>query len=133
MSTEAKPLMKFKLLRGSLAHTVTNKDGTKTILHFEPGQVYETTIDMVRKEGRERWERVNEDAMTIEDLKARLRILEGQKMADQGEAYQGDDLDAKSIPQLRAIAEKLDPPIDLSKVKSKSDIVALIREAQDVA
>jgi len=123
--------MKFKLKAGS--HIYRGKDGKDVAL--EPGGVVETDLDMRKIEGRNRWELLdNEDKDTIEDLKARIRILEGMAPpVEEAKAEVSDDLEGKSISTLRKLAADMEPPVDLTGLTAKGDIIAAIRSAVDNA
>jgi len=123
--------MKFKLKAGS--HIYRDKNGNNVAL--EPGGILETDVDMRKKEGRDRWDLLdNEDKDTIEDLKARIRILEGMAPpVEESKTEVSDDLEGKSISALRKLAAEMEPPVDLIGLTSKGDIIAAIRNAIDNA
>ena len=121
--------MKFKLKAGG--HVYRDKDGKDVVV--EPGGVVETDLDMRKLEGRNRWELLDDQSPdTIEELKARIKILEG--FAKPVEPTPEDDgLDGKSIKQLRELAADMTPPVDLSGINTKEAIIAAIRSAADNA
>ena len=123
--------MKFKLKAGG--HVYRNDQGIDVSL--EPGGIIDTHLDMRKLEGRNRWELMdNEDKDTIEDLKARIRILEGMAPpVEEAKAEVSDDLEGKSISALRKLAADMEPPVDLTGLTAKGDIIAAIRSAVDNA
>jgi len=128
--------MKFKLKAGT--HVYRDKDGKDVVL--EPGGTIETDLDMRKLEGRDRWELLDDQGVeTIEELKARIKILEGFAKPPEVSAAgteptaEDDGLDTKSIKQLREVAAEMSPPVDLSGITTKEAIISAIRSAADNA
>jgi hypothetical protein len=123
----------FKLKSGS--HVYRDENGTDVVL--EPGDTKHTDLDMRKLEGRDRWDLIDDQGPeSIEELKARIRILEGfakPQEEPQAEVAEDDGLDGKSIKQLREMAADMTPPVDLSGISSKDAIIAAIRSAADNA
>lgn len=120
----------FRLRSGSHYDNLT---GTT----IEPGGVIYTNENL-KKTDRGRWELIQESGQeSIDELKARIRILEGRIAAEAApeapKAVDPDDLDGKSIKDLRALAAEMDPPVDLTDCTGKAEIVAAIRQAIDAA
>jgi hypothetical protein len=123
----------YKLKSGS--HVYKDADGNNIVV--EPGGTATTDIDLRKKEGRDRWDLVDaQGTETIEDLKARIRILEGMSKPpakDEEPTAEDDGLDTKSIKQLREVAAEMSPPVDLSGITTKEAIITAIRNAVDNA
>lgn len=116
----------FKLRSGS------HHDRARGIT-IEPGEIFKTNEDMIKLHGRNRWEKIQDNSgETIEDLRARLRILESMTKPSAPPANE-DDLENKSVKELRAIAASLEPPVDLTTCNGKTEIVNVIRQAMDTA
>ena len=133
--TVSTPVRKYHLRTGS---HVSYRGGTNPV-NIEPGGILETTQDMIKLEGADRWELLEDlggGAESLEDLKARIRILEGQlgkPEEPKEDDPDPDDLNRKSIKQLREMAASLDPPVDLSTCSNKEQMVNAIRGALDAA
>ena len=120
----------FKLKAGT--HIYRNEEGKDITL--EPGGIINTDLNMRKIEGRNRWELVDDQgADTIEELKARIRILEGMAKPQESPQPEDDGLDTKSIKQLRELAADMTPSVDLSGITTKEAIIAAIRSAADNA
>ena len=122
----------FKLKAGS--HIDRDEHGNNIVL--DPGGILNTDLDMRKLQGRDRWELIDDQGPdTIEELKARIRILEGfaKPQEPQVEVAEDDGLDGKSIKQLREMAADMTPSVDLSGVTTKDAIIAAIRSAADNA
>lgn len=125
----------YKLLKGSYYHKLPDEEGE---LHLEPGDTLATTKNMVEAEGYERWEALGEGHETMDDLRARLKILEG-KLAQQESDEDGEplpeeeevDLNSLTIPQLKQKAQELD--IDVSDCSRKEEYVNCIQSYLEVA
>ncbi len=138
--TEQAPVVKkkftFKLRSGQ--HEVIDPV-TKTITRLKPGDTINTDEDLKLIWGRRRWEKVDDDGeSSIEELKARIRILEGLAKAKEAEVAKEaetdtDTLETMSVKQLREFAAKFEPPIDLSTANGRQEILNTIREAMDAA
>lgn len=129
---EANKQFTFKLRSGS--HCYIDAQG-KTIT-IEPKGILQTNVDMALLEGSDRWEKLEDAGQeTLEDLKARIRILESlvPKTESVVPDHEGDDLDSKSIKQLKELAASLEPPVDLSTCTGKAEIINAIRSAMDAA
>ena len=98
-------------------------------LELVPGDIYHTNDDMIKLEGRDRWELVQEGKESIEELKARIKLLESK----QPPTTEEDELDRKSIKELRTMAAEMVPPVDLTTCTGKTEIVNAIRQALDAA
>ena len=124
----------FKLRSGS--HDVIDPV-TKVVRHMVPGDLIETDEDLKRVWDRKRWEKVVDAGQeTLEDLKARIRQLERlvpKAEETVTEVPATDDLDNKSVKELRALAAEMDPPVDLTTCTGKNEIVKVIRSAMDAA
>lgn len=117
----------FKLKAGS------HHDRKRNIT-IETGGLYQTNDDMVKLHGKNRWELVKGDGVeTMEDLRTRIRQLEAKMAPVQVEASSADELDRKSIKELREMAAKMEPPVDLTTCTGKDAIVNAIRQALDAA
>ena len=111
-------------------------EGGKTV-YYKPGDVITSNIDMLRLEGPDRWERVDDVTgrnESIADLRARIKILEGSLAAREAEAAkplssEDDGLEGKTIKELRELAADMEPPVDLSGITTKDAIIAAIRHA----
>lgn len=100
---------------------------------MKPGDTVTTEVNLRRRDGRDRWELVGEGEESIESLKARIKILEGFAKPEVPEEPVDDGLENKSIRELREVAKEMEPPVDLTGVTGKDDIIAAIRQAQDNA
>jgi hypothetical protein len=104
---------------------------------IEAGKIFYTNDNMQKLHGRQRWELVQETGQdSIEELKAKIRILEGRVAAEIPQTRAGedpDDLDGKSIKELKAMAADMEPSVDLSTCTGKTEIVNAIRAALDAA
>jgi len=121
----------YRLTAGS--HVIATGDG-KNPLVLEPGDTMTTKINMVRLHGPGRWERVHgKKGDSIEDLRARIKILEGMPKQPVQAQAPSDDLNSKTIKQLREYADKMDPPVELPSGMSKDDIIEAINSAMDAA
>jgi len=129
-TTTKEPRYTFRLKSGS------HYDG-KTGRAYEPGDLVASDTDL-QAEARaldpssKRWERVGEfGEESIEDLKARLKILEGmlEKPESTSTAVDSDDLDKMSIAKLRALAQEME--VDLTDCSNKAEIISVLREALD--
>ena len=120
----------FKLRSGS--HCYIDAQG-KTIT-IEPKGILQTDIDMAKVEGPDRWEKLDDTGVeTLEDLKARIRTLEALVPKTEVPVVQDDDLENKSVKELRTLAASMEPPVDLTDCNGKSEIIAVIRSAMDAA
>lgn len=129
---EAKKQFTFRLRSGS--HCYIDPQG-KTVT-IEPKGILHTNVDMALLEGPDRWEKLDDAGQeTLEDLKARIRILESMvpKAEPITQDQEADDLDSKSIKELKALAASLEPPVDLNTCTGKAEIVNAIRSAMDAA
>ena len=130
---EAKKQFTFKLRSGS--HCYIDPQG-KTVT-IEPKGILQTNVDMALAEGPDRWEKIDDAGQeTLEDLKARIRILESMvPKATESVVpdHEGDDLDSKNIKELRTLAASLEPPVDLTDCNGKTEIINAIRSAMDAA
>lgn len=114
---------------------------TKVVRHMVPGDMIETDEDLKRIWDRKRWEKVVDAGQeTLEDLKARIRQLERLVPKDvpvveesAEPIFPSDDLNNKSVKELRALAAEMDPPVDLTTCTGKNEIVKVIRSAMDAA
>ena len=93
--------MKFKVVSGS--HRVTGQT-------FPKGSVVESTVDLVKLHGRDKYECVSGDAVATEEPKA-----------------SGDDYDHMTVAQLKEVAEQ--DEIDITGCKNKAEIVATLRSS----
>ena len=120
---------RFRLKSGS------HYDGKRNIA-IEPGDIYETDDDMIKAHGKIRWELVDEKGQeSIEDLKARIKLLEGRVGPQEAPKpeLEETDLESKSIKELRTFAAAMDPPVDLKDVTGKAEIINAIRFVMDAA
>ena len=103
-------------------------------LQIETGQRFSTNDDMVKLHGADRWELVDQEgAETMDDLRARIKALEAQITPIEAAKAEGDDLESKSIKELRQLAAEMEPPVDLTTCNGKSEIINTIREAINAA
>jgi hypothetical protein len=88
---------------------------------------------MAKVEGPDRWEKLEDTGIeTLEDLKARIRTLEALVPKTEAPA-QDDDLENKSMKQLKELAVRMEPPVDLSTCNGKAEYINAIRSAIDAA
>ena len=123
----------YRLKSGS--HCIATGDGKHPQV-LEPGDVMTTKINMIKLHGPDRWERVNAGPKeNIEDLRARIKILEGLQAMNASQAAKDnpDDLSTKTIKQLREMAAAMEPPVELPSNMSKDDIIEAINSAMDAA
>lgn len=127
---QAQKQFAFRLKSGSHFDAVSNQT-------IEAGKIFFTNDNMQKLHGRLRWELVQEAGQdSIEELKARIRILEGRVAAEIPAPKTGedpDDLEGKSIKDLKAMAADMEPPVDLTTCTGKAEIVNAIRAALDAA
>lgn len=104
-------------------------------LSLEPGGIYHTDEDMIKLHGRNRWELVKEGQESMEDLRARIKLLEGRLEPAKTEEVRHDldDLASKSVKELRTIAAEMSPPVDLTDCSGKTEMINAIRQAMDAA
>jgi ribonuclease BN (tRNA processing enzyme) len=101
---------------------------------IEAGQKFSTDVDLVKLYGAERWELIDQEGQeSMEDLRARIKALEAQIPVVEVQQEEGDDLDRKSVKELRQLAAEMEPPVDLTTCNGKSEIVNAIRQAMDAA
>ena len=130
---------KFKLKSGS--HSVITSDGPKrTVKNYEPGDVFETDEDMIKLHGPQRWQNIEEDqGESIEELRAKLRILEGRLNMDKPKEPEVAkkptlaEMDGMTIKALRALAANNDPPVDITACGNKDEIMQTLAQTFDVA
>jgi hypothetical protein len=124
---DPKPTILYRLKSGS---HVDAKAG----IVIEPGDVFASEIDLVRQDGPNRWERVDDaQEVSIEELKARIKILEGRPSEEQPKQEEPADLDKLTIKQLREKASAMEPPVDLTDCSGKDEIVNALQQAMDAA
>lgn len=92
--------MKFRVLNGS--HRAKGQT-------FSKGSIVESTIDLVKLHGRDKYELVSSNSET-----ASLQEPEG------------DDYDHMTVAQLKEVAEQ--DEIDISGAKNKAEIIAILRK-----
>jgi len=111
---------------------------------LEPGGTLETDVDMRREEGYDRWELVRTGAEedTIENLRARIKILEGRPPEEtvtiSEESVEKEEPEAPAIedpPQLHTMQMKdlrayaAAKGIDLEGLSGKSNLINAIEVA----
>jgi hypothetical protein len=105
----------------------------KRKLNIEAGEIYHTDTDMIKLHGKNRWELVSEGEESIDSLRNKIKQLESRLPQAQPVAKDQDDLDAKSIKDLRTMAAEMSPPVDLTTCTGKAEIINAIRQAMDAA
>ena len=103
-------------------------------LNIEPGGTIETDEDMRRLEGYDRWElvRTGREAETIEDLRARIALLEGRPK-EEAEPEDVNPVMSEDEPQLHAMQIKelrdyaAGKGIDLEGITGKSNLINAIQ------
>ena len=117
----------FRLRSGS--HHVRNEN-----LTIEAGDLFHTNDDMAKLFGKDRWELVKEgQGESMDDLRTRIKQLEGRLGPAEPVRTTAEDLDSLSIKDLRKMAAEMEPPVDLNTCSGKTEIVNAIRVALDNA
>lgn len=100
----------YQLLRG------THQDATGT---HEPGAIVESEIDLVAKQGADRWRRVSSNFTSPASSQPSVPPTQVPKVEDDG-------LDELTVAELRQYAEENE--LDLSGKSRKDEIVQAIRD-----
>jgi len=134
VETEPKKYRYSYRLKGG-SHHVRNEG-----LTIEAGDIFHTDENMIKLHGKDRWELIKEDGESIDDLRNRIKQLEAKLGTPQVETPAPEpvveedpyeDLDNKSISELRSIAKALE--VSLDSCNGKKEIVSVIRQHLDTA